>query len=88
MYLSMVVEAALTGDKDLVRLAMMHDPLTGAVLNPPEIYHLADAMFDALAEWLPQFNGEGRTWEDRPLPNGGCITRIADAGDYRPPKLA
>ena len=59
----MVVEAALTGDKDLVKLAMMHDPLTGAVLNPPEIYHLADAMFDALAEWMPQFNGEGRTWQ-------------------------
>lgn len=83
----MVVEAALTGNKDLVKLAMMHDPLTGAVLNPPEIYHLADAMFDALGEWMPQFNGENRTWADRPLPNGGRITRITDAGDYRPPKL-
>ena len=83
----MTVEAALTGDKELVKLALMHDPLTGAVLNPPEIYQLADAMFEALEEWMPQFNGEGRTWQDRPFPDGGRITRIKDAGDWKPPSL-
>jgi alpha-galactosidase len=84
----MTVQAALTGDRDLVKLALMHDPLTGAVLNPPEIYQMADEMFDALAAWMPQFNGEGRTWSDLPLPNGGRITRITSAGDWKPPSLA
>jgi len=83
----MVVEAALTGNRELVKLALMHDPLTGAVLNPPEIYAMADEMFAALAEWMPQFNSEGRTWEDMPLPNGGRITRVMDAGEWKPPSL-
>lgn len=83
----MVVEAALTGNRELVKLAVLHDPLTGAVLNPPEVWAMCDEMFDALAEWMPQFNGEGRTWNDRPLPDGGRITRITSAGQWLPPTL-
>lgn len=30
---------------------------------------MADEMFDALALWLPQFNGENRTWADIPQPH-------------------
>lgn len=51
----MTVEAALTGDRQLVKLAAMHDPLTGAVLVPDEIFAMCDEMFEALAPWLPQF---------------------------------
>lgn len=51
----MTVEAALTGNRQLVYLAAMHDPLTAAVLMPDEIYAMCDEMFDKLASWLPQF---------------------------------
>jgi len=83
----MTVEAALTGNRDLVKLAVLHDPLTGAVCSPDEVYAMCDEMFEALAPWLPQFNGEGRTWEDRPMPNNGTLRIVKPAGDYRPPSL-
>lgn len=51
----MAVEAALTGDRRMAKLAVMHDPLTAAVLTPDEIWAMCDEMFDALAPWLPQF---------------------------------
>jgi alpha-galactosidase len=49
------VEAAITGDLQLLKQAMMLDPLTGAVCNPKEIWQMADRMVVALAEWLPQY---------------------------------
>jgi len=52
----MTVEAALTGDKQLVRLAVMHDPLTSAVLMPDDIWAMADEMMEKLAPWMPQFD--------------------------------
>ncbi len=69
----MAVEAALTGNRELVKLAVLHDPLTGAVCNTAEVWAMCDEMFDALAPWLPQFNGEGRTWADMPQANGGIL---------------
>ena len=51
----MAVEAALTGDKDLVKLAVLHDPLTGAVCTPDLVWAMVDEMFAALKPWLPQF---------------------------------
>ena len=51
----LTVEAALTGDRRLVKQALMMDPLTGAVCNTQEISDMADEMFKALAPWLPQF---------------------------------
>jgi alpha-galactosidase len=51
----MAVEAALTGDRNLVKLAVLHDPLTAAVLTPDEVWAMCDEMFDALDPWLPQF---------------------------------
>jgi alpha-galactosidase len=51
----MTVEAALTGDKQLVRLAALHDPLTSAVLNPDQVWAMVDEMFEKLGPWLPQF---------------------------------
>jgi len=54
----MAVEAALTGNRQIVKLALMHDPLTAAVCMPDEIWAMADEMFEALAPWLPQFGSE------------------------------
>ena len=69
----MAVQAALTGNRELVKLAVLHDPLTGAVCNTEEVWAMCDEMFAALAPWLPQFNGEGRTWSDIPIPKGGKL---------------
>jgi len=49
------VEAAVRGDDLLLRQAMMMDPLTGAVCNPPEIWQMADEMLVAGEQWLPQY---------------------------------
>ena len=34
---------------------LMMDPLTGAVCNPPEIWHMVDELLVAEAQWLPQW---------------------------------
>jgi alpha-galactosidase len=49
------VEAAVHGDDTLLRQAMMMDPLTGAVCNPPEIWQMTDELLVAQARWLPQY---------------------------------
>jgi len=51
----MAVEAALTGNRQLVRLAVLHDPLTAAVCTPDGVWAMCDEMFDSLKPWLPQF---------------------------------
>ena len=51
----MAVQAAVTGDFELLRLAVLHDPLVGAVCNPDEVWQMVDEMLVAEAEWLPQF---------------------------------
>ena len=49
------IEAAVQGDDFLLKQAMMMDPLTGAVCNPPEIWQMADEMLVAGEQWLPQY---------------------------------
>jgi len=51
----LAVEAAIHGDVELLKQAMMLDPLVGAVCNPPEISQLVDEMLIAQAGWLPQY---------------------------------
>jgi len=51
----MGVEAAVHGDVTLLKQAMLHDPLTGAVCNPEEIWQMADELLVAQAKWLPQY---------------------------------
>jgi alpha-galactosidase len=51
----LVVEAATTGDRDLVHAAVALDPLTSAVLTLPEIHEMTDRMIEAEAPWLPRF---------------------------------
>lgn len=49
------VEAAVRGNDALLRQAMMMDPLTGAVCNPPEIWQMVDELLVAQEAWLPQY---------------------------------
>ena len=51
----MAVEAAVYGDVTLLKQAMLHDPLVGAVCNPDEVWQMTDEMLVAQAKWLPQY---------------------------------
>jgi alpha-galactosidase len=51
----MSVEAAVTGDLDLLKQAVLHDPLVGAILNPEEVWQMVDEMVVAQERWLPQY---------------------------------
>jgi alpha-galactosidase len=55
----MGVEAAVHGDVKLLKLAMLHDPLVGAVCNPEEVWQMTDEMLVAQAQWLPQYADKG-----------------------------
>jgi alpha-galactosidase len=54
----MSVEAAVHGDLTLLKQAVLHDPLTAAVCDPPEIWQMVDEMVVAQAKWLPQYAKE------------------------------
>lgn len=51
----MAVKAAVEGDVDLLKQAVMHDPLVGAVCTPDEVWQMVDEMLVAQAQWLPQY---------------------------------
>lgn len=51
----MAVEGALTGDPRLVYQAILHDPLTAAVLSMAEVKEMVNCMFDQNKDYLPQF---------------------------------
>jgi len=51
----LAVEACVRGDVTLLKQAMLHDPLVGAVCNPEEIWQMTDEMLVAQAQWLPQY---------------------------------
>lgn len=51
----MGMEAAVHGDVTLLKQAMLHDPLVGAVCNPEEVWQMADELLVAQAQWLPQY---------------------------------
>ncbi|MCX5661503.1 MAG: alpha-galactosidase [Planctomycetota bacterium] len=55
----MAKEAAVHGCTTLLKQAMLHDPLVGAVCDPDEIWQLVDEMLVAQAAWLPQFVANG-----------------------------
>lgn len=54
----MAMEAAVRGDVSLLKQAMLHDPLVGAVCNPEEVWQMTDEMLVAQAKWLPQYAPE------------------------------
>jgi len=51
----MAIQAALTGDPRLALHAIIHDPLTAAVLSLAEIRQMVNAMFQQNQDYLPQF---------------------------------
>ena len=51
----MGMKAAITGDVELLKQAVLHDPLVGAVCTPEEVWQMVDEMLVAQAEWLPQY---------------------------------
>lgn len=51
----MGMEAAVNGDVDLLKQAMLHDPLVGAICTPEEVWQMVDEMLVAQAKWLPQY---------------------------------
>jgi len=51
------VEAALSGDPELVIAAISMDPLTSSVLTLKEIRDMTTEMLDAQAKYLPKFGG-------------------------------
>lgn len=54
----MAMEAAVHGDAMLLKQAMLHDPLVGAVCDPEEVWQMTDEMLVAQAQWLPQYASE------------------------------
>jgi alpha-galactosidase len=56
----LIVEAAMSGRRELVHAAVALDPLTGALQTLPKIREMTERMLKAEAEWLPQFTN-GRT---------------------------
>lgn len=55
----MGMEAAVHGDALLLKQAMLHDPLVGAVCNPEEVWQMTDELLVAQAPWLPQYVKNG-----------------------------
>jgi len=51
----MAVEGALTGNPRLVFQAIVHDPLTAAVLSMAEAREMVNCMFEQNKDYLPQF---------------------------------
>ena len=51
----MAIQAALTGDPRMVLHAILHDPLTAAVLSLAEIRQMVNDMFQQNRDYLPQF---------------------------------
>jgi alpha-galactosidase len=59
------MEAAVHGDLTLLKQAMLHDPLVGAVCNPPEVWRMTDEMVVANEGCLPQYAAEMASAKER-----------------------
>ncbi len=80
----MAVEAAVTGDDQLLRQAMLMDPLVGAVCDPPEVWQMVDELLVAQARWLPQY-GKAIAAAKRRLAKGPRIPTRTWKGAARKP---
>jgi alpha-galactosidase len=51
----MGMKAAITGDVEMLKQSVLHDPLVGAICTPEEVWQMVDEMLVAQAVWLPQY---------------------------------
>ena len=72
----MSVEAAVHGNVTLLKQAMLHDPLVGAVCDPEEVWQMTDEMLTAQAEWLPQYEDDIPKAKDRLAAHEANGTRV------------
>jgi alpha-galactosidase len=72
----MGTEAAVRGDVTLLKQAMLHDPLVGAVCNPEEVWQMTDEMLVAQARWLPQYAAEIEAAKQRLADHERSGTRV------------
>ena len=82
----MGMEAAVHGDITLLKQAMLHDPLVGAVCNPEEVWQMTDEMLVEQAEWLPQYQDEvphARQRLDDAVKNGTRVKLVQTEGAAR-----
>ena len=77
----LAVEAAVHGDVELLKQAMMLDPLVGAVCDTEEISQMTDEMLVAQAKWLPQYADQIPEAKKR-------LAAAKKAGDYRGTKTS
>ncbi len=80
----LAVEAAVHGDDKLLRQALLMDPLTGAVCNPPEVWQMADELLVAQEQWLPQYGPAIAAARER-LAGGDLLPRRDYPGAARLP---
>ncbi|MCE2490722.1 MAG: alpha-glucosidase/alpha-galactosidase [Anaerolineae bacterium] len=73
----MAMEAAVHGDVTLLKQAMLHDPLVGAICNPEEIWQLTDDMLVAQAQWLPNYADSIQAARERLATHVEQGTRVA-----------
>ncbi len=70
---ALAVEAALTGNPERAAQAIALDPLTSACCTLRQVREMTAELFDAEAEWLPQFRG--RTLQATPsIPTPSDLT--------------
>jgi alpha-galactosidase len=78
--------AAVRGDVTLLKQAMLHDPLIGAVCNPEEVWQMTDEMLVAQAQWLPQYQAEipqAKARLEQAVLNGTRVKTIQTEGAAR-----
>ena len=54
----MAVRAAVKGDIELLKLAVLQDPLVSSVCSSEEVWQMVDEMLVAQAQWLPQYKSK------------------------------
>jgi len=79
----LAVKAAAEADLQALRLAMLLDPLVGAVCNPPEVWQMVDDLLIALAPWMPQWKAEAKRAKARQAQARKDGTRIPVREGYR-----
>ena len=82
------MEAAVHGDIERFRQALMLDPLTAAVCDPNEIWQMADELLVATSPWLPQYSKKTIADAQKRLKENPPVYRRAGKGLRVKPKPA